>query len=293
MESFQPFLGSTVVLAWLHRLSSVFSPLPLSILHEISLYFPPPCLLPVCSNTNLLIHSVYTGMTALSLRPARIPPQSLFCMSGLTHAYVFSACFTTSMVLRIDLISLEIEEIANMNVPRVTPGTVFYRKNVYAFGGKLKKLALIEAEKYSEKTGSWTDLEEMKRPVARPFVCLHHSSIYLLTHNDQANIQLFDLLTERFALLNVSCSVFNTLTVFGTSEGKIYRIGEKGEFGVWEIMGKRPVFERMAGKGEKIATGSSTIPVQRGTKVYFLSLKDTNCVEIDLNELIIRKTPIR
>jgi hypothetical protein len=195
------------------------------------------------------------------------------------------------LVLKLNLVTLEIEEMPNMLTPRAAPGTVHFQGEIYAFGGKLNALSLSDAEKMILTDRKWITLPDMLEAVANPLPCLHLAKIYILSAHDQGRIQVFSVLQQCFLSLQVANSVWNTKIAFISADMGLYRIGEKGDIGIWRIDGERRVFERV-GRGNLV--GESTCgPVERGGKVYFLGKMEQICFEVDLVELGVKASAIR
>ena len=284
----QHALGPTELLLWIHALCPLLAPLPTSLLREIAAYFPLPALLPAAYQHQLLIYHTHSHICTVAERPRRIGPRACFCMLNLTQAIVFPGSVTSTLVLKLDLVSLEIEEMPNLLTPRKAPGSVYYAGEMYVFGGKLNTLALADAEKLTLKGRNWTVLPDLIKALANPLPCLHQANIYLLSAQDQGKIQLFSISQQCFRLLEVASSVWNTQVAFSTAESALYRIGEKGDVGVWRMLGERKVFEREGGQGGAVEAGSTSSPVQRDGKVYFLGKKQAIFYEVDLKELEIK-----
>lgn len=287
----QHALGSTELLLWIHALSPLLAPLPVSLLREICTYFPLPGLLPAAYPHELLIYHTHTGICTVAERPRRIGPHACFCLLDLTQALVFPGSVTSTSVLKLSLVSLEIEEMPNLLTPRKGPGSVHYAGEVYVFGGKLNTLALADAEKLTLKGRKWTVLPDLIEALANPLPCLYQANIYILSAQDQGKIQLFSLSQQRFSQLEVASSVRNTQVAF-TSDSALYRIGEKGDLGIWRILGERKVFER-EGLGAAVEAGGTCNPVQRDGKVYFLGKQLPICYEVDLAGLEVKAMAIR
>ena len=287
---YQHALGPAELLVWMHSFDTVFSLLSFTILREICGYFPLPALLPASYKHELLIYHLHTGICTVAQRPRRINPRASFCLLDLVHTLVFPGPSPSTMVLHLHLLTLEIHQMPNLLTPRAAPGTLHFQGQIYAFGGKLNALSLADAEKLILTDKEWTTLPDMLEAVANPLPCLHIAKIYILSAHDQGRIQVFSILQQSFLSLQVASSVWNTKIAFISDDTALYRIGEKGDMGIWRIDGERRVFERVG--GGTLVGESSCGPVQRGGKVYFLGKMEKICFEVDLVELGVKASAI-
>lgn len=185
-----PKAGEPVLLCWLRRFPS-FPRLSLSLIREISSYFPPAILLPAVYKERLLTYSVYTRTFTSVPRPCALYPKSQFCLVGCRLALAFDTVNVTAKVVGLDRVAGTVSGFATMRQARKAPATIYLKGAVYVFGG-WRNEPMTLCEKYSFQDKLWTSIVDMPNSRGKTHLSIYNNEIYLLPGLSTDPIECFN-----------------------------------------------------------------------------------------------------
>ena len=160
---------------------------------------------------SLSLHTDITHNSAVSF----LTNGDLFACGGKTHnkAYI------------VDGLSLEIQEIAPMLLPRHSHGIVATADFIYIFGGRGENADYKECEAYNLRVKSWFDMRSMHKPRSSITPCRLYMKIYI-AGGFSNTFETFSLTTDKFELRSLPAPVLSGATCIA-AEGTVLIFGRQ------------------------------------------------------------------
>ena len=137
----------------------------------------------------------------------------MYC-GGMENSVSTAECF------QVDLVDSMFKKLPDMMEPRCYPCVIANRGLVYVFGGFQGKISLKSCEKYDIVLRKWTKIGEMTNCRSGFCTSVVDNKIYIA--GDSKTIEVFDVATEAFQLLNVKLeSSKNFITIFAPANNKL------------------------------------------------------------------------
>jgi uncharacterized protein YoxC len=195
----------------------------------------------------------------------------IFIAGGWNENRYLSDCYIYRVAFR-DCIKL-----ADMQIPRSSPGLVYHKNSVYSFGG-YNKATLKSAERYEIYEDTWRSLPEMKSSRINPACISYKNRIFILGGGSQT-AEIFRISNGEYTEISwrISCDEI----VGAIKDKNIYIVSDKR---IYVLDTKLNVVDKLNNsKKNAICVGSNIVMDEEGISFYNKSIM--NCEKVYLNNI--------
>jgi len=186
----------------------------------------------IFGNSLRLYDLVWKEFTSFTLS-VKFTTGTVFCLMDKTKVLCVGSDPASNAVYSLNTSDQQLTAMANLNAPRLYPGTIKVGSFVYTFGSYSPNLA--SCEKFSLGS-NWTNLSDMNAPRLAYHPAVYLNDIYLGDpQGGNRSIQVFNIERETFRVLPfpIPANIPNHIHAFVIA-GELYMPGD-GYMGRWKI----------------------------------------------------------